>query len=127
MRTGKCWFEKGDFDHFGMCFGCFRAHFGPGGSLKQPQPVISDHFGPGGVSKTAPARHFGPGGPQNSPSTSTKSKMMQTKKMRSEKCWFEKGGFDHFRMCFGCFRAHFGPGGGSLKQHQHVILDPGGP
>ena len=40
---------------------------------------------------------------------------MQTKKMRTEKCWFEKGDFDHFRMCFGCFRAHFGPGG-SLKQ-----------
>ena len=39
MRTGKCWFEKGDFDHFRMCFGCFRAHFGPGGSLKQPQHV----------------------------------------------------------------------------------------
>ena len=44
MRTGKCWFEKGDFDHFGICFGCFRAYFGPGG-----------------VPKTAPARHFGPG------------------------------------------------------------------
>jgi hypothetical protein len=39
MRTGKCWFEKGDFDHFWMCFGCFRAHFGTGGSLKQPQHV----------------------------------------------------------------------------------------
>ena len=52
MRTGKCWFEKGDFDHFGMCFGCFwvyldpgvpktalARHFGPGGSLKQPQHV----------------------------------------------------------------------------------------
>ena len=50
MRTGKCWFEKGDFDHFGMCFGCFRAHFGPGG-----------------VPKTAPARHFGPGGSLKQP------------------------------------------------------------
>ena len=39
MRTGKCWFDTGDFDHFGMCFGCFRAHFGPGGTLKQPQHV----------------------------------------------------------------------------------------
>ena len=48
MRTGKCWFEKGDFDHFGMCFGCFRAHFGPGGSLKQLHHVILD---PGGSLK----------------------------------------------------------------------------
>ena len=102
MRTGKCWFEKGDFDHFGMCFGCFRAHFGPGG-----------------VPKTAPARHFGPGGSLKQPGTSEKSKMMLTKKMRTGKCWFEKGDFDHFWMCFGCFRAHFGPGG-SLKQPQHV-------
>ena len=39
MHTGKCWFQKGDFDHFWMCFGCFGAHFGPGGSLKQPQHV----------------------------------------------------------------------------------------
>ena len=50
MRTGKCWFEKGDFDHFGMCFGCFRAYFGPEG-----------------VPKTAPARHFGPGGSLKQP------------------------------------------------------------
>ena len=49
MRTGKCWFQKGDFDHFGMCFGFFRAHFGPEGSLKQPQHVILDP----GVPKTA--------------------------------------------------------------------------
>ena len=109
MRTGKCWFQKGDFDNFRMCFGCFRAHFAPGGSLKK-----------------APACRFGPGGPQNSPARQKKSKMMQTKKMHTGKCWFEKGDFDHFRMCFGCFRAHFGPGG-SLKQSQHVILDPGGP
>jgi len=102
MRTGKCWFEKGDFDHFGMCFGCFRAHFGPGG-----------------VPKTAPARHFGPRGSLKQTRHVKKSKMMLTKKMRTGKCWFEKGDFDHFWMCFGCFRAHFGPGG-SLKQPQHV-------
>ena len=45
---------------------------------------------------------------------------MLTKKMRTGKCWFEKGDLDHFRMCFGCFQAHSGPGGGSLKQPQHV-------
>ena len=45
------------------------------------------------------------------PSTSEKSKMMLTKKMRTAKCWFEKGDFDHFWMRFGCFGAHFGPGG----------------
>ena len=39
MGTGKRWFEKGDFDHFGIRFGCFRAYFGPEGSLKQPQHV----------------------------------------------------------------------------------------
>ena len=39
MHTEKCWFEKGNFDHFGMCFGCFRAHFLTWGSLKQPQHV----------------------------------------------------------------------------------------
>ena len=50
IRTGKCWFENVDFDHFGMCFGCFGAHFGPGG-----------------VPKTAPARHFGPGGSLKQP------------------------------------------------------------
>ena len=50
MRTGKCWFEKGDFDHFGMCFGCFRAHFAPGG-----------------VPKKAPACRFGSGGSLKQP------------------------------------------------------------
>ena len=83
LRTEKCWFDKGDFDHLGGCFGCFQAHFGPGGSLKQPQHVKK------------------------------KSKNdADQKKMRTGKCWFEKGDFDHFGMCFGCFRAHLGPRGG---------------
>ena len=78
-----------------MCFGCFGAHFGPGGSLKQP-------------------------------STSEKSKMMLTKKMRTGKCWFEKGDFDHFGCVLGVLRLILDPGG-SLKQPQHVISDPGVP
>ena len=79
MRTGKCWFEKGNFDHLRMCFGCFRAHFGPGGSLKQPQHVKKvrcalenaglkkgdfDHFRMGFGCFRA---HFGPGGSLKQP------------------------------------------------------------
>ena len=95
MRTGKCWFEKGDFDHFWMCFGCFRAQFGPGG-----------------VPKTAPARHFEPGASLKQPQHVKKVKTDADQKDAHWKMLVSTGDFDHFRMCFGCFRAHFGPGGG---------------
>ena len=94
MRTGKCWFEKVDFDHFGMCFGCFQAHFGPEG-----------------VPKTAPARHYGPGGSLKQPQHVKKVKNNADQKDAHWKMLVEKGDFDHFGICFGCFRAHFGPGG----------------
>ena len=94
MHTGKCWFEKGDFDHFWMCFGCFRAHFGLGGSLKQPQHVISDP----GVPKTAPARQ------------------KSQKQFRPKRCVLENAGFKRVILTiFGCVLGVLGlildPGG----------------
>ena len=107
MRTGKCWFEKGDFDNLGMCIGCFRAHFGPGKTLKQSQHVKMmqtkkmrtgkcwfekgdfDHFG---MCFGCFGAHFGPGG---SLKQHQHVKMMRIKKMRTGKCWFDKGDFDH--------------------------------
>ena len=91
MRIGKCWFETGDFDHFRMCFGCFRAHFGHGGSLKQPS-----------TSKK---------------SKTMQTKKMRTGKCWFKKGDFDHFGmcFGCFRAHFG----PEGPKG-SLKQPQHV-------
>ena len=91
MRTGKCWLDRGDFDHLG-------SGGGSGGSSHQE------------TSRFRMQEKLLASGEKYGPSTSKKSKMMQTKKMCNGKCWFEKGDFHHFGMCFGCFRTHFGPG-----------------